>query len=191
MNNVKTGTYIHNNELYDFNFKTNLSAAEKLKFVNSVVDLVVDEIHYNSVIRNLIFDFYIIDIVTDIDTKEFAESNNFLDDVEQFLLSTNIIDIVKANVAQDLFNELNDAIDKSIEYITGIHLSPVVQSLASLFSAIEDKVNEIDLTSAMDMIQKFANMTGEFTPESIVNAYMESDTHKNNLIEIADVKNKK
>lgn len=191
MNNVKTGSYVYNDETHNFNFYTNLSVAKKLEFVNSVVDLVVDENRYNSVIRNLVFDFYIIDIFTDVDTENFIDSNTFLDDVENFLLLTNVAEIVKANAAPTLFDELNDAVDKSIEYITGIHLSPIVKSLSSLFYAVENKVNEIDLNSAMDMVQKFANMTDEFTPESIVNAYMKSDVHKDNLTEIANAKSKK
>ena len=191
MNNMKTGVYTYNDESYNFDFYTNLSAANKLKFVNSVVSILVDENHYNSVIRDLVFDFYIVDIMTDIDTAEFKQSPNFLNDVEQFLDESNIVEIVMANAFPALFDELNAAVDKSIQYLTGIHPSPIVDSIASLLSTLEKKVNEIDLGSAMDMVQKFANMTGKLTPDSIVNAYMNSDIHKKNLDEIAEVKNTK
>lgn len=186
--NMKTGAYTYNGELHSFNFCTDLSIANKTKFVNSVVSLVVDENHYNSVIRDLIFDFYIIDIMTDIDTAEFKDSPTFLNDVEDFLLSTNIAEIVKANAFPTLFDELNTAVDKSIQYLTGIHPSPLSDAIASFLSALEKKINEVDLDSMMDMAQKFAGMTGELTPESIINAYMASDTHKNNLAEIEEAK---
>ena len=117
------GTYIYNDEAHNFNFGTDLSIADKQKFVNSVVGLVVDDEYYNSILRDLIFDFYVVEYLTDIDTAELRESASFVNDVEQFLEETDIVEIVKANAFPTLFDELNDAIDKSIEYKTGIHPS--------------------------------------------------------------------
>lgn len=190
MKNVMVGTYIKGEETYNFSFGTDLSIADKQRFVNAVVGLVVNDItkKYNSVIRDLIFDFYIVDILTDVSTTELKESSSFVDDVEQFLEETNIVDIVKANASPTLFDELNKAVDKSIEYITGIHTNPLGEALASLVSTLEKKINEFDMGSVMDMAQKFAEMTGELTPESVVNAYINSDMHKNNLEEIAESK---
>ena len=185
------GAYIRGEDIIDFNFGTDLSAFEKQKFVNSVVGLVVDEQNYNSILRDLIFDFYTIKYLTNIDTSEFEESYTFVDDVEQFLEETNIVDIVKANASPALFAELNKAIDKSIEYITGIHSSPLNEALASLVSTLEKRVNEFDMGSMMNMAQKFANITGDFTVDKVVNAYMNSDMHKNNLEEIAESKAEK
>lgn len=189
--NMKNGTYTYNGKLHNFNFCIDLGIANKVKFVNSVVSLVVDKNHYNSVIRDLIFDFYIVDIMTDIDTAEFKDSPTFLNDVEDFLLSTNIAEIVKANVFPTLFDELNTAVDKSIQYLTGIHPSPLSDAIASFLSALEKKINEVDLDSMMDMAHKFAGMTGELTPESIMNAYMNSDIHKKNMVELEDAKKQK
>lgn len=189
--NMKTGVYTHNGESINFNFRTDLSVAEKMKFVDYVTNLVVDEKHYNSVIRDLIFDFYVVNIMTDVNTTELKNSSTFLNDVEDFLLSTNIVEIVKANAFPTLFDELNDAVDKSIAYLTGIHPSPLSEALAHLLSTLEKKINEVDLDSMMGMAQKFASMTGSFTPDSIVNAYMNSDVHKKNMKEIADAKSGK
>lgn len=195
MKEMKMGVYTrmteNGEESYNFNFYTDLTVAKKAKFVNSITSLVVDENYYNSVIRDLVFDFYVIDTFTDIDTAEFKDSTAFLNDVEQFLNETNIVEIVRANAFPTLFDELNTAVDKSIQYLTGIHPSPIADSIASLLSTLEKKVNEIDLGSAMNMVQKFANMTGKLTPDSIVNAYINSDIHKKNLDEIAEVKNAK
>lgn len=188
---MKIGTYVYNDELYNFNFYTNISIANKLKFVNSVVDLVVTENRYNSVIRDLIFDFYVIDIFTDVDTADLKQSTNFLNDVEQFLEETNIVEIVRASASPYLFDELNVAVDNSIAYLTGIHFNPLNEAIASLLGTLEKKVNEVDLDSIMGMAQKFAGMTGELTPESIMNAYMNSDVHKKNLEKIAETKKDK
>ena len=194
MNDMKTGTYISTidgyEETYNFGFRTDLSSADKLKFVNSVVDLLIGENYYNSVIRDLVFDFYVVDIMTDIDTTKFKESSFFVNDVEQFLEETNIVDIVRANAFPTLFDELNKAVDNSIQYLTGIHFNPLNEALANLVNTLERKINNVDLDSMMSMAQKFMNMTGELTTENIVNAYINSDVHKKNLAEVAAVKKK-
>lgn len=191
MKNVTMGTYIRGDEIYNFNFGTDLSIADKQKFVNSVVGLLVDDKHYNSVIRDLITDYFTIKFFTDIDTTKLEESSFFVNDVEEFLEETNIVDIVKANAAPTLFDELNDAIDKSIEYLTGIHPSPLNEALASLVNTLEKKMIGFDMESMMGMAQKFVGMTDKLTPESVVNAYINSDTHKKNLDEIAESKAEK
>lgn len=191
MKETKLGAYIRGEESYEFTFETDLSVSKKLKFVNSIVSLVVDENHYNSVIRDLIFDFYIIDTFTNVDITELKESDNFLDNVEQFLEETNIVEIVKANAFPTLFDELNKAVNDSIEYLTGIHKNPINDALSSLLSTIEKKVNEFDMSGAMEMVQKFANMTGELTPKNVVKAYVDSDVHKKNLEDIAKSKKNK
>ena len=188
---MKNGVYTYNGESRNFNFYTDLSVANKVKFVNSVVSLVVDENNYNSVIRDLVFDFYVVDIFADIDTKKFKDSETFLDDVEDFLLSTNIVEIVKSNAFPTLFDELNNAVDKSIQYRTGIRPSHLSDALASLLSTLEKKIDEVDLDSMMGMAQKFAGMGEDFSIENVMKAYMNSDIHKQNLAEIAKAKNDK
>lgn len=187
---MKLGVYTHNNETRNFNFATNLTAHEKRIFVRTVVETLVGDTYYDSVLRDIIFDYTTILMLTDIDMSflrtvdEDGEKITDIESLEDFLLETNIIEVVKANAFPTLFDELNNAVDKSIEYRTGIHPSPLNDALASLLSTLEKKVNEIDLGSAMSMAQKFAGMTGELTPESLINAYMNSDIHKNNVVEI-------
>lgn len=191
------GTYIRGDETYNFNFGTDLSAYDKTVFVRTVVETLVDDTTYDSIIRDMIFDFAIVKLFTDIDTSfikaidDDGEEISALIIIEQFLEETNVVDIVKANMEIGLLDELNKAVDKSIEYRTGIHTNPLGEALASLVNTLEKKVNEIDLDSAMKMAQKFAKMTGKFTPESVVNAYVNSDAHKKNLEEIAESKAEK
>ena len=195
MKNTKMGTYIHNDEMYNFNFATSLTADNKIAFVRTIVDTLVDDNYYDSIIRDVIFDFSIIMFFTDIDTSftnavdEDSKEIPAIVIMEQFLEETNVVDIVEANMETGLLDELKKAVDKSIEYRTGIHLSPLSDAIANLVNTLEKKINEIDLNSAMDMAQKFANMTGELNIDSIVNAYMNSDVHKKNLAEIEEAKN--
>lgn len=202
INNIKTGTYVrmteNGEETYSFNFYTNLSAYDKLKFVNRVLDAVVGENRYNSIIRDLMFDFEIIKRFTDVDTSLIytdvdGDKNplNPIDDVERFLLETNIVEIVKANAFPTLFDELNKAVDDNIAYLTGIQPNSLNSALIRLFSTLEKKIDTVDLDSMAGMAQKFAGMIGELTPESVVNAYMNSDIHKKNLAEIEEAKKQK
>lgn len=199
MKNIKTGTYINytTNESCNFNFATDLSAYRKMMFTNYVVNSVVGDERYDSIVKPLIFDFGLVAICTNIDTSFINQTDdkgnpiNPIIFIEQFLEETNVVHIVKENMAIGLFEELNKAVDKSIEYRTGIHLNPIADSFASLISTLEKKINEVDLGNAMEMVQKFVNMTDEFTVDNVVNAYMNSDIHKNNLEEIAESKKNK
>lgn len=186
-NNTKTGTYFYNDESHNFEFDTTLSASEKISFINSIVDTVVSN-NYYTVIRDMLFDFAIIRTFTYIDTTFVKNSDSMIDTIEKFLNETNIVDIVKANMEIGLLDSLNEAVDKAIEYRTGIHPSPIADALSSLLSTLEKKVNEFDMGSMMGMAQKFASMTGELTPESLINAYMNSETHQNNVVEIEEAK---
>lgn len=194
MKEMKNGVYAYNDETYSFNFVTNLSASDKAIFVRTVVDTIVDNDSYDSVLRDIIFDYTIISMFTDVDTSLFKVEDNGnsivtdIDLIEEFLLDTNIVEIVRANAFPTLFEQLEKAVDKSIEYRTGIHPSPISDALSSLLSTIEKKIEGIDSNALMGMAQKFAGMTDELTPESIMNAYMNSDFHKNNVIEIEESK---
>lgn len=186
-NITKIGTYFYNEESHNFEFETTLSASEKISFINSVVDTIVDD-NYYAVIRDMVFNFSLIRTFTDIDTTFVKNSDNMIDTIEEFLDETNIVDVIKANMEIGLLEELNKAVDKAIEYKTGIHPSPISDSLASLLSTLEKKVNEFDMGSMMDMAQKFAGMTDEFNLDNLVNAYMNSDLHRANLEEITESK---
>lgn len=195
MKEVRQGTYTYKEDSNVFNFVTDLSVSEKLTFVNSIVDIVVDEDNYNSIIKDLMFDYMIISIFTDVDMSFIKTIDNNgnrtfnIDLLEEFLLETNIVDIVKANAFPALFYELDRAIDLNIEYKTGIGKNTLNEALTSLTNTIEKKVNDfdmssIDLNKMSEMIQLFTNMSNEFTPENVVKAYTQSDIFKKNMADI-------
>ena len=194
MKEIKNGVFTYNNESYNFEFKTSLSAYDKQVFVKTVVGNLVDDAGYDVVIKDLIFDFVIIEVFTNIDTSfinmEDDEGNdiNPIIPIEHFLEETNVVDIVKENMETGLLDELNRAVDLDIQYLTGIHPNPINEAITSLISTIEKKIGEVDLDSMMSMAQKFAGMTEDFTLDNIVNAYMNSDIHKSNLAEIKEAK---
>lgn len=197
MKETKLGIYTYNDETYNFNFVTNLSANKKRIFVRTVVGALIDGMNYDSVLRDIIFDYTTILMFTDINMSFIhikdgdGEVVADMELLEEFLLETDIVEIVRANAFPTLFEELNKAVDKSIEYRTGIHPSPIADSFASLINTLEKKISEVDLNSAMEMAQKISGMTGEFNLDNLVNAYMNSDLHQKNLGEIAENKNNK
>lgn len=197
MKNIKTGTYINyaNNDVINFDFATDLSAYRKIMFVNYVVNSIVEDDGYNSIVKDLIFDFYLVRVLTNIDTSFINQKDdednsiNPIVFIEQFLEETNVVDIVKANMVDGLLDELNKAVDKSIEYKTGIHPSPLNDALTSLVNTLEKKVKEYDMSGAMEMVQKFVSMTEDLNVDSVVNTYINNNMHKKNLKEIAESKN--
>ena len=193
---MKTGVLTYKDMSQNFSFKTSLSAYDKMVFVKTVVDNLVSDDGYDVVIKDLMFDFAIIEVFTNIDTSFI----NTTDDdgnsihpvilIEHFLEETNVVDIIKANMKDGLLDELNHAIDLNIQYLTGINPNPLNEAVANLVSTLEKKINEVDLNSMMGMAQKFAGMTEDFSLENAIKYYMDSDTHKKNLAEIEEAKKK-
>ena len=184
---VKNGTYeFHGNEI-GFSFYTDLNAVNKVKFVNAVTEYVVGE-NYNSVIRDLMFDFELIDIFTDIDLTEIRESVDILSRIEEFLSETKAVDIVKANMADGLLQSLNEAVDDNIAYRTGSHNDPVSKALSLLINTVNDKIKSINMNELMEAAQKLNSITGELSTDSILEAYKKSDLYEDRMLNNAKEK---
>lgn len=181
--NVKMGVYTRNGKDNNFYFYTSLSAFKKMQFVNAVSELVVGT-NYNSVIRDMIFDYEIIDIFTDVDTNEITKSTNSIDVIEQMLDETNIVKIVKANAKSGLIDELNKAVDDNIEYLTGIHKNVIADSLSHLLNTIEKKIADINIDEMTNAAKVINDIKGDFTPEGFLEAYSKTDMFKNKYDEI-------
>ena len=176
--NVKMGVYTRNGESISFNFYTNLRTVDKMKFVDTVTSYVVGD-NYNSVIRDMMFDFTIIDIFTDVDITEIVNSKtNSINMIEDLLDETNIAAIVRANAENGLIAELEKAVDDNIEYRTGVRKNPIADSISSLLNTIETKLAGIDTDGMMQMAQVISGMSGEMTPERMLEAYSKSDMFK-------------
>ena len=179
-NNIKLGVYNLNGEDFTFNFKTSLSAIEKVYFVNSVTESLIDD-NYNYVLKDLIFDFYIVDVFCiDFDMSDIFKSESLIENIENLLDETNIVDIIKANVDADVISELRDAVDLNIEYRTGIHRNPIAESLSDLFSTIERKIEGVDLDAITSFAQDMRGISGELTMEKMLEAYANTSMYKDN-----------
>lgn len=180
--NVKTGAYTYKNESVPFNFYTELRAVDKIKFINAVCDTLIDT-NYYSVIRDLVFDFQIVNVFTDVVVPELQDSPSPISIIEEFLDDTNIVEIVKANVDKKLIAELEKAVDENIEYRTGIHKNTLEDALTSLLHTVEQKINDVDTEGMMEMAMKLNSISDELTPERMLQAYSETDMFKNRIYE--------
>lgn len=175
---TKTGTYTNvYGESVMFNFKTSLSAVDKVRFVNIVTDSIVGD-NYYSIIKELIFKFAVIDVFTDIDTSSIWESDDIVSNIEEFVNSTFVADVVIQNAEDGLIEELIEAVELNIEYKTGIHRNPIAESLGNLLNTLENKIASIDMDGMMEMAKSISDISGDLTPEKILDAYAKTDMYK-------------
>ena len=124
---MKNGIFTYNNESYEFRFKTSLSAYDKQVFVKTVINNLIDDDYYDVVIKDLIFDFAIIELFTNvdisfIDNQKDDDGNkiNPITVIEHFLEESDVLKIVKANMEDGLLENLNRAVDLNIQYLTWV-----------------------------------------------------------------------
>lgn len=194
MNEMRTGSYDYDEKSISFNFNDCPSYSQKVLFVNSVVDTIVGD-NYNYIIKDLIFDFMIISIFTDIDTAYIEDCDDFyyaIELIDELVNNTNVASIVKNNMGFSIISELEESVDKGIEYKTGMHGNVINDSLASLINTVEEKLKDFNLSSedVMKMVPSFINMGEELSAEKILDAYSKTDMFKRQFGETADAKEK-
>lgn len=183
INNVKTSTFTYKDKEYNFNFFTDININKKISFVNGVTETIVTENHYQPLVRGIVFGFQLINVFSDA-LSNFKDDNGeerklSLVEIEDIINNTKIVDIIIENARVGLIDELNDAVDKDIEYKTGIHRNPIGESIASLLGVLEERVKEIDMNNLMDFAEVFKNIPmEEMTPEKLWNAYSKSEAFK-------------
>ena len=174
---MKKGIYTRNGVDYEFEFKTSLKVSEKIMFVNAVIDTIIIDNTFYSFLKDLMFDFEVIKIFTDVYPTE-----SKIDDIEVLLSETNIVEIVCANVP-DIIRELKNAVNDNIQYRTGIKQNNVEDAIVHLIKTVEHTFDGIDAKVLMDYAQKISSVVGELNADKIVNAYTESDAYKQHLID--------
>ena len=177
-NEIKTGVYTIDDKDTPFAFYTSLNAYRKSQFVVSVCNTLVGD-NYNYVLDDLVFDYFIVAIFTDIDVSEVQKSDNGISAMEEFVEKFKpVIDTVKANAVDGVLDELRKAIDLNIEYRTGIHINPISSSLASLLDTLNNKFSGFDLDKMMEIAEPMSKIAGELTPEKMLDAYAKTDVFK-------------
>ena len=190
---IDTAMYVRNGKNIEFNYHTDLSVSKKIAFVNAVVDTVVGDDYYYPMLRDIMFDFQLVNFFTDVDTGiDFDDdSGELIDEIDAFLSDGNLMDILKVSIDIDVLMELSDSVDKAIEYKTGIHPSPIEDAIASLLDTVERKFSGIDVDSMTGMAKVFGKLQGDITPEKMLEAYAKSDIFKKQHEEVAEKQSKR
>lgn len=184
---VKTGSYTYKEKEYNFNFYTDINVLTKSAFVTGVTDVLVTEKHYNVVIRNVVLEYQILNVFTDIFAEEEIRNALYVDEgsdfdlnkLEDFMRDTQVANIVMANVREGLIDELIEAVDKDIEYKTGIHRNPVGEAVAGLLGTLEQRIKDIDIDGLMGFAEAFKGISGDdMTPEKLWDSYSKSEAFK-------------
>lgn len=183
-NEIMTGTYIDTktNKETLFTFKTNISVKDKIQFVSDVTALMIGE-NYFSFLKDLIFDFEIINVFTDIDVSEILNAADAIGEIENIVTNTKIVEIVKSNVDNTILDELKIAVNGNIEYKTGVHNNIIEDSIVQILSSIKSKIDSIDTETVLQMAEVLSTLGNNVTSEGIVNAYANSPAFLESLKE--------
>ena len=175
-------TYISNGEEIEFNYYTSPSMSKKLSFVKSVVDTVCGDDYYYPMIKDMTFDFCLIEFFSDIVVAD--DNEDTIDYVEEFLANNNAASVMKLGMDFDVVQELYDNVDKMIEYKTGIHPSPIADAISKVLDTLEQKFAGIDVDAMTGMANVFGKLQGDITPEKMLEAYAKSDVFKKQAKEV-------
>lgn len=186
---IMNGAYTCNDEEIEFNYYIDLPMSKKIAFVSAVADTVVGDDYYYPMLKDMVFDFHLINFFSDVDTGidyDEDDSGELVDEIEQFLSETNAADILKVGINFNVLTELMDSVDKAIEYKTGIHPSPIADGIASILDTVEKKFAGIDVDSMTGMAKVFGKLQGDITPEKMLEAYANSDVFKQQRDQVVD-----
>ena len=173
----------------DFKYRTELTLQQKVSFVNFVLGVIFDDDYCFSIIKNEVFDIALIYMFTDV--LKYDEDFTFsLNNIEEMLNTTNVIEILKKEIDNDLIKDLNEVIDINIAYKTGVNVNSISTSFSSLLKTIENKVSDFDVDEFSNTLKKFGDITNGMSPDKIIELYTKTDAYKKNYKGTLSTKNK-
>ena len=173
----------------DFKYRTELTLQQKVSFVNFVLGVIFDDDYCFSIIKNEVFDIALIYMFTDV--LQYDEDFTFsLNNIEEMLNTTNVIEILKKEIDNDLIKDLNEVIDINIAYKTGVNVNSISTSFSSLLKTIENKVSDFDVDEFSNTLKKFGDITNGMSPDKIMELYTKTDAYKKNYKGTLSTKNK-
>lgn len=177
----KQGIYVKDGAECAFNYRTSIGPVDKMNFVEAVVKLIVTDT-YEYVIRDMMFNYMLIRVFTDVDCTEIDECENgnvSMMMVEDLVYGTTIVDTIKYEMINGLLDELNKGIDYTIEYRTGIRINPVENALAELLDMITNKLATYDVDAMSGAAKVVSSLNGtDFNVDKLLAAYAGSDVFK-------------
>ena len=173
----------------DFKYRTELTLQQKVSFANFVLGVIFDDDYCFSIIKTEVFDIALIYMFTDV--LQYEEDFTFsLNNIEEMLNTTNVIEILKNEIDKDLIKDLNEVIDINIAYKTGVNVNSISTSFSSLLKTIENKVSDFDVDEFSNTLKKFGDITNGMSPDKIIELYTKTDAYKKNYKGTLNNKNK-
>ena len=179
----------------EFNYCTDIPMKRKIAFVANVMNMLTSGGYYNGIAKEMFFDFEIIREFTDVNT-DLEDKKDAIGFIEDIVYNTDIVEQIKAEIAPELLASLEKAVNDNISYRTGIHIHPIEDAIADLISGdwlkdailnvlnnANDKLKQFDIDAFTGFMNKIKDMPLNFTPDKVIEAYMNTDAFKANQTE--------
>jgi len=181
-----TGTYTvvdgENEKEITFNYKKELSSIERISFVNSIAETVINGTDYYPTLEGVMFGFELVRSFTDIDTSNIVT----IDEIDDFLeVNDNLIRTLFEVIDEKLIKGLMESTRKVIDHRLAIYESPLANSLDKLINTLETKLNEINVNDFMGFAKKLSDVPNELTAEKMLEAYANTDIFKKKFREVS------
>lgn len=138
-----------------------LSLSQKMSFVVEVAGTVVSkEVGYAQILRQPIFEYYLITYYTNIVLFENGEDFS-LDRVDKFIKDNkaNVLDIIRENISDDEIMELDVACNEAIEY-RKLHYNDLKDEIEDLLQVVREFVVKPDYMN--EFLQALTNAVNTF-----------------------------
>lgn len=150
---------------------------------------------FNYAMRDLAFDYVLatmiggVHILQDKDGKDLKFENQIdtMLEAEKFLDETGVAEMIKADMDTSDLIELIEGINFNVEYLTGVKLNSVEDSVNLLLNTITSKVQSLDTEVIMEMVNKFNAISGEVDMEKILEVYSDSELFKRQIAKDEEV----
>lgn len=182
---VNTKYFNKDGKEVDFSCYKDIPIIRKVNFINNIVNIVVEDNNYYAILRDLIFDWMLVDVFTDIDVSEIKESPNSILAMEDFI-DLGVAEIVKECIDENVLTELNQAVDDAIAYKTGIHKNELLDAMTTLVHSLDNTVKKLESDDMVKIIQKLGKASDDLTTDNIVQSYMKSDMFGKTIKEIKE-----
>lgn len=165
-----------NGGVIEFNCVMNPCMTELQLFVDRVVNAIVSDDIYRPLLRDVMFNFFLISDFTDIDISDFEDNSDAIE-IERFVNNSSVADEIKRAWGYKTVSKLNDAIDASVAFKTGFDPHGLSFEIKKLINYINSYVNEISIDDVKEFMNRFNQINGDITPENVVESYIKSQSN--------------
>lgn len=189
MDFTKKDTYTYNGKVIEYSYSPTATYGEQCAFVAIVSDRVFIKGNYLPLLKDIAFDYVLLENFTDIDFVKTGINN--IDAFAEFDKGTGLAKKLKANLNPTMLKTLTASVDANIEYKRQTAQDDFTTELTLLLKNLNDRFadsnNDIDPETTMAFMKKF--IESGFDGESIAKAYLGSDAFKKNVENVIDKKN--